>query len=751
MHLTLNAEYDLYRWGPITQAPSLLDGDGGFPRTVEDVWDHADLDEVRRELRAQVERAILWGFDVTHLDSHMGTLQLRPEFFDIYLDLAVEFGLPLRLSGASTERMVGFPFRKLADEEGVRVPRPLRARRPGSAAAASIERVVGDLRPGVTEVYVHPAVDTPELRAFAPDWAARVDDHQLVTTDSELAVALQRAGVHLIGFRRLRDLQRAAYLAVSEVRLIRVWKTRDIRASARLGVEGDRADPADLGLGVAAGPQLGAQAGHHGRADAAPPARPGRCRCGPIHPARLTEWQPNPTAAPSAANAPTHPPWSMARSTSARHHGHSRSTSAPTAAGRRRHGRPHVDARRARQPAGRSGTPCPAPRRRRRSPRSREGRAPRWRARARRARGSTAPRRRPATSVAPRSASQSSAACRSGPTVPPALVRPGPRRAAAGTRPSPAAPPPTTPRSSPSTTDGSGSVQRQASSSAADRCSSGRAASVSATRSATRSAPQSSGRSVLGLLGHLGLDVLVLLALGERHEGHELAHVPRHLHLPLHERGVGVELALQHLDRVVVGAGQRELGVGSSPRVFSTILPLSITVKYFTSPSGAPVTTYCIRAVAPGRSGNSCASSRWRSSHSWVRYFAIALLRSGAVGGARGERTSHADLYPGEEVVLGVGAGTSLRARMKSSCGYTPAATSSGSPNQNGEVGSIWVAWALSAPARTSYSPVTSMWVVRRWSCEGRSNQRFVEGRLEALLEEGLVHRLHPGPRPADQ
>ena len=54
VHLTLNAEYELYRWGPITIAPSLLGGDGGFPRTIEDVWDHADLDEVRRECRAQI-------------------------------------------------------------------------------------------------------------------------------------------------------------------------------------------------------------------------------------------------------------------------------------------------------------------------------------------------------------------------------------------------------------------------------------------------------------------------------------------------------------------------------------------------------------------------------------------------------------------------------------------------------------------------------------------------------------------------
>ncbi len=209
VHLTLNAEHDLYRWGPITRAPSLLDGDGGFPRTVQDVWDHADLDEVRRELRAQIERAILWGFDVTHLDSHLGTLQMRPEFFDVYLDLAVDFGLPVRLSGRSTERSVGFPFRRLAAEEGVMFPDHLVVVRDGPGSRRTVERTVGELRPGVTELYVHPALDTPELRALSPDWPGRVDDHQLMTADSELAVTLERAGVHRIGYRPLRDLQRA--------------------------------------------------------------------------------------------------------------------------------------------------------------------------------------------------------------------------------------------------------------------------------------------------------------------------------------------------------------------------------------------------------------------------------------------------------------------------------------------------------------------------------------------------------------
>ncbi len=209
VHLTLNAEYDLYRWGPITHAPSLLDGDGGFPRTVEDVWDHADLDEVRRELRAQVERAIYWGFDVSHLDSHMGTVQLRPEFFDVYLELAIDFGLPMRLSGASTERSVGFPFRQLAADEGVLFPDHF-LYIPGVGSRRAIERVLADLRTGVTEVYVHPAVDTPELRAFAPDWAARVDDHDLITGHSTLRALAERAGATLIGYRELRDLQRGA-------------------------------------------------------------------------------------------------------------------------------------------------------------------------------------------------------------------------------------------------------------------------------------------------------------------------------------------------------------------------------------------------------------------------------------------------------------------------------------------------------------------------------------------------------------
>jgi hypothetical protein len=207
VQLTLNAEHDLYRWGPITQAPSLLDGDGGFPRTVSDVWDHADIDEVRRECRAQVERAVLWGFDISHLDAHLDALVLRPEFFDVYLELAVEFALPLRLLSAEAEPNVGFPVRKLAADEGVLFADNF-ATLPAVGIRQAFLDLLGGLEPGVTELTLHPAIDTPELRAIAPDWMHRVADHTLLVADRGLDQVIAEAGVGVIGYRALRNAMR---------------------------------------------------------------------------------------------------------------------------------------------------------------------------------------------------------------------------------------------------------------------------------------------------------------------------------------------------------------------------------------------------------------------------------------------------------------------------------------------------------------------------------------------------------------
>ncbi|MEQ8840472.1 MAG: ChbG/HpnK family deacetylase [Acidimicrobiales bacterium] len=206
IHLTLNSQLDCYRWGPLTAAPSLLDGDGGFPRTVDDLWDHADLDEVRRECRAQIERARLWGFDITHLATHLGTLQQRPEFFDVLVDVAYDAELPVRLESGPAEDRAGFPFRRLAAEEGILMPDHFTLVRNG--ARSHLEATLADLQPGVTVVAFEPTIAAEEIRAIDPHATNRMDD-LAVLTDRDLPARLETDGITLIGFREIRDVQRA--------------------------------------------------------------------------------------------------------------------------------------------------------------------------------------------------------------------------------------------------------------------------------------------------------------------------------------------------------------------------------------------------------------------------------------------------------------------------------------------------------------------------------------------------------------
>ncbi len=209
VHLTLNCEHENYRWGPITHAPSLLSGDGGFPRSIDDLWEHADPEEVRRECRAQIERALAWGIDVTHLAPHLTAITLRPEFFDVYLDMAVEFRLPIRLPSTITPDQAGFPFRRLAAEEGIVFPDHF----DHDWRAGSRERVkhaIKTLPQGVTEIHVQPAIDTPEVRAISPAAEGWIDDLALVVDDPAIPALLADVGAVLIGYSELRDAQRAS-------------------------------------------------------------------------------------------------------------------------------------------------------------------------------------------------------------------------------------------------------------------------------------------------------------------------------------------------------------------------------------------------------------------------------------------------------------------------------------------------------------------------------------------------------------
>lgn len=207
VHLTLTCEYPGYRWRSLTGAACLHDAEGYMPTAAAAVWAAADLDAVRAECRAQVDQALAWGVDVTHLDAHMGTMQIDRRYFELFVEMAGEYDLPLRMFGSRAEAELGFAGRTLAAEKGLVFPDHLTTTwgRPAKAAFADI---LTRLRPGVTEVYVHPVEDGPELRAYDPDHPQiRVDDHELMT-DPETPAMIEAAGATLISFAPLRDLQR---------------------------------------------------------------------------------------------------------------------------------------------------------------------------------------------------------------------------------------------------------------------------------------------------------------------------------------------------------------------------------------------------------------------------------------------------------------------------------------------------------------------------------------------------------------
>ena len=78
----------------------------------------------------------------------------------------------------------------------------------GVSGRDGMERLIFELRPGLSEVSFRPASDLPELRAFAPDWSQRVEDLELLTIDTHVSTLLDRAGAVLVGYGELRDAMR---------------------------------------------------------------------------------------------------------------------------------------------------------------------------------------------------------------------------------------------------------------------------------------------------------------------------------------------------------------------------------------------------------------------------------------------------------------------------------------------------------------------------------------------------------------
>lgn len=207
VHLTLTAEYPGYRWRSLTGAWSLHDEDGYLPTNVGHVMRHADAEDVRRECRAQIQQAISWGVDVTHIDSHMGSNQIDPRFFDIYVEMALEFALPLRMVGPGIEARLGFPCRAQALARGVVFPDEFVSEW-GRPTDDLLAEALPALEPGVAEVNLHPVYDGPELRGYDTTQAhIRVNDHACAMS-RQTAELMAGQRLRPISFRPLRNLQR---------------------------------------------------------------------------------------------------------------------------------------------------------------------------------------------------------------------------------------------------------------------------------------------------------------------------------------------------------------------------------------------------------------------------------------------------------------------------------------------------------------------------------------------------------------
>ncbi|MDN5202689.1 ChbG/HpnK family deacetylase [Fulvivirgaceae bacterium BMA10] len=101
VHLTLNAEWKYYRWGPVigkTLASSLVDSTGYFlPSTAEFLASNYKLEEVEQELEAQIKRALSTGLKIDYIDFHMRTALATPELKRITEKLAEKYDLKMSM------------------------------------------------------------------------------------------------------------------------------------------------------------------------------------------------------------------------------------------------------------------------------------------------------------------------------------------------------------------------------------------------------------------------------------------------------------------------------------------------------------------------------------------------------------------------------------------------------------------------------------------------------------------------------
>ncbi len=215
IHLCQTSEWQVYRWGPVApraEVPHLIDPDGYFWHETPQVYAAANPGEAYVEAKAQIEKARAAGMDVTHLDSHMGVMQMNAAYVEKYLQLAVDFDLPVRMASQdSLAKNGGGQMRAAFAAKGILttddfVWEDLKDE-PADVKGYWMKKL-GSLKPGVTELYIHAGQPTDELKAVTHSWAVRTAEFETFTKDADLRALVEKRGIVRIGWRVIRELQR---------------------------------------------------------------------------------------------------------------------------------------------------------------------------------------------------------------------------------------------------------------------------------------------------------------------------------------------------------------------------------------------------------------------------------------------------------------------------------------------------------------------------------------------------------------
>ncbi len=205
VHIDLTCQKDVGRPLLGDEVPSLTDEQGLFlssERFMERMLSgKIDLGEAEREIRRQVDQAVEWGLDLTHIDSNEGVHNYYPEILKIVLAVARERDLPirwpspvhldwLRADGILTTDDLNYTFYGVSPE----------------AKKRRFLQILDGLRPGITEFIFHPAVGDAETRSLTA-WEKREAEMRLLT-DPEVAAEIRERGIQLLSFREIRDRQR---------------------------------------------------------------------------------------------------------------------------------------------------------------------------------------------------------------------------------------------------------------------------------------------------------------------------------------------------------------------------------------------------------------------------------------------------------------------------------------------------------------------------------------------------------------